>query len=561
MKQDKLKEIDHEKDLPFWIGFSFFEGIGPLRFKLLLKYFGSAQKAWQASEKQLREIGLGEKIMEKFVYYRRLFSPEKLKIGHLGMSGDTTIVLSGDILELWEEVMVDKKRKEQLEWVKKWGRYQQTVEGAVGVLTWMDELYPERLRETEASPPVIYLRSSALCQPEQWGNFLSSLWSKPAIAVVGTRKITSYGRQVTERLVSELVEAGLVIISGMALGVDGVAHRTALKSGGQTVAVLGSGVDVVYPAGNRDIYERLVGSRRSLSSRMPANTNFSFRESILGGLKETPFSEDNSELCDSLQTASPCLSGKAGGINTHNDGDSTQAQMGWREHERGLPTTPARDARLGFTESEAQMSRFAQGKIAAEAKDNTSSKKKGDFSMPLPAGGQASSFPGLVVSEFPPGTPPLPGNFPARNRIISGLSDAVLVTEAAEDSGSLITARLAAEQGKDVFAVPGPITSSLSQGTSYLIKQGAKLVSGVEDILEEMNLNRKLKAKSEKLKVEGEMSEEEKKIWRCLENEERHIDDIIRQTGLGVGKVGSILSMMALKGWVRDLGGGRWGRG
>lgn len=329
----------NQNDLPFWVGFNFFEGIGSLRFKLLLDYFGSAQKAWSASRKELIEIGLGRKLTDKFLKFRRIFDPNQIKI-------ENNLLLK-----------FPNEGQQKYFWrVQPAKQYQRLDSGPIFVLSWMDDLYPERLRQIDASPPLIYFKTYGL---DNAVKKVGKLFKKPAIAVVGTRRVTNYGRRVTEKLVQDLIAAGMVIVSGMARGVDGVAHRTALKDNGQTVAVLGSGVDVVYPFENKDVY------------------------------------------------------------------------------------------------------------------------------LSLTSGG---SFRGLVVSEFPPGFPPLPGNFPARNRIIAGLSDAVLVTEAAERSGSLITARLAAEQGKDVFAVPGPITSHFSNGSAYLIKQGAKLVSSAEDVLEEMRI-------------------------------------------------------------------------
>jgi len=206
------------------------------------------------------------------------------------------------------------------------------------VLTLSDKTYPSRLRKIPDPPAKLYLKGSDL-----------SLFNRPSIAVIGSRKNNDYGRNVTQKLVRELVENGFAIISGMARGIDTIAHEAALEAGGKTIAVLGSGIDVIYPRENGELYQMIQ----------------------------------------------------------------------------------------------------------------------------------------LVISEFPPGTKPLKENFPQRNRIVAGLANGVLVIEAAKRSGTLITARQAAEQGKDVFAVPGPITSPLSEGTAWLIKQGAKLVYSVNDILEE----------------------------------------------------------------------------
>ena len=207
-----------------------------------------------------------------------------------------------------------------------------------------DEDYPLLLKEIYDPPVVLYYKGEITPQDQS------------AIAVVGTRRMTSYGKAVTEQFTKDLVARGLTIVSGLARGVDSEAHWTALRAGGRTIAVLGGGLNKIYPPENRNLAEEIV---------------------------------------------------------------------------------------------------------------------KGH---------------GALVSEFPPNSLPLPGNFPARNRIISGLSLAVLVTEAAEDSGSLITARLALEQGREVFAVPGPITSSLSKGPIDLIKAGARPVTNADEILEDLGI-------------------------------------------------------------------------
>lgn len=215
-----------------------------------------------------------------------------------------------------------------------------------GEINWEDSLYPARLRLIDSPPEKLYYRSSLSLEE------IDSLFSRPAAAVVGSRRMSSYGRRTTEEIVKLLVKKRVVIVSGMARGVDGVAHRTAIRMRGKTVAVLGSGIDLVYPPENDDIYR--------------------------------------------------CLSEKGGGV---------------------------------------------------------------------------------VLSEFPPGTAPEGKNFPQRNRLIAGLVDFVVVVEAARKSGSLITARLAAEQGKDVFAVPGPVDSPLSAGTNWLISQGAIPLLSLTDFL------------------------------------------------------------------------------
>ncbi len=282
----------------YWLGFSLFPGIGPKRFFLLLNYFGSAQNIWQASENKLIQTGLSQKIVKRFVIYRK---------------------------------SIDLGSKEK-ELVKKKTQF----------VTYSDKLYPQYLKEISSPPIGLYVKGRL---------FLSD---KKTIAVVGTRKVTEYGKKVTLQLVKDLVASGFTIISGLARGVDGVAHKAALGNGGKTIAVLGSGVDVVYPPEHKALARAIIASNK-----------------------------------------------------------------------------------------------------------------------------------GAVISEFPMGTTPKKGHFPARNRIVSGISLGVLIIEGARKSGTKITATCAANQGREVFAVPGPIDSSLSAGPADLIKEGAKLVTGIDDILEE----------------------------------------------------------------------------
>ncbi|KKQ16143.1 MAG: protecting protein DprA protein [Candidatus Daviesbacteria bacterium GW2011_GWA1_36_8] len=163
---------------------------------------------------------------------------------------------------------------------------------------------------------------------------------------------------------------------------------------------------------------------------------------------------------------------------------------------------------------------------------------------------------GAVLSEYHPDSPHLPGNFPARNRIIAGLSLGVLVTEAAQDSGSLITARLALEQGREVFAVPGPITSTVSEGTADLIKEGARVVTKVEDILEELGIEQ-YQITNDKLQMTN-LSEMENQILKCLENETMHIDEICRQLKKPASEVSAHLIKMEIQGFIKNLGGGNY---
>jgi len=403
------REIDIARDRPYWLAFNFFEGIGPQRFRKLLLYFGSAERIWKAGEEELSQAGLATGLRHKFLLFRQWWQPQKFIFRRRQFH------YQPDIYRQFSRWLAGRERARQWNWVQRRQAYRRQTPVWLETITWLDDDYPLGLLPLESSPPLVYFRGRA--------DFLQAqFWQRPMVAIVGTRKVTAYGRQVTQQLAAGLAAAGVVVISGMARGVDSLAHEAVLARGGDTVAVLGTGVDVVYPLGNRSLYEKMA-------------TN--------GGL----------------------------------------------------------------------------------------------------------------LSEFPPGFPPLPGNFPARNRIIAGLSRLVVVTEAAQKSGSLITARLAAEQGKDVLAVPGPITSDLSQGTSYLIKQGAKLVTAVDDILGELQLA--LPA----VKVNtAAMEPQQQRIWQALADGEKYTDELVRELKLPASQLGSILSIMAIKGWLVDLGGGRWGR-
>lgn len=365
-----------QKEKECWVAFNVFEGIGPLRFKLLLDYFGSAEKAYRAPAKKLVEIGLGEKLVGRFEEFRKDFDPSSylLRVSQLGVIVKTT----------------------------------------------EDNDYPKLLKEISSSPPLIYAKLGV--RSKELGD-MSEIFEKKSVAVVGTRMPTPYGKKVTEMIIEGLVASGLIIVSGLARGIDRIAHEATINNKGLTVGVLGCGLDKVYPPEHKNLIDEIV---------------------------------------------------KSGGA---------------------------------------------------------------------------------VISELPLGTMPVRGNFPARNRIISGLSLGVIVTEAAQDSGSLITASHAAEQGREVFAVPGPITSLMSKGTSELIKKGAKLVSGVEDILEELKVESHKVIKPESLEEIKNMTDEERKILEILKIEEIGIDEIIRKTGFESGKVGSLLSLLEIKGLIKNYQG------
>lgn len=361
----------------YWLAFSAFPAIGPARFRKLLAEFRTAKSAWSGTRRHLVKI-IGEETAEKFDKFRSEF--------------------------LIEDYI--RKLKEKNVWY----------------LTLNDEDYPKLLKEIKNPPFVLY----------GLGQVPDDTWFSKSIAVVGARKTTEYGREVTKLLTTDLVLNGFTIVSGLALGVDAISHMTALDNGGKTIAVLGCGVDCCNPRENQSIYNSIVEK-------------------------------------------------------------------------------------------------------------------------------------GLVVSEFPLGMKPTQWTFPARNRIIAGLSQAVLVTEGAEDSGSLITAEFALKSGRKVFAVPGPITSSMSKGPYKLIAKGAKLVTSAKDIFDELKIsNSPLRqgfvgqAKSKISNRKGDTKEEDL-ILKLLENEALHFDEIVRRSKFNSSQLSSILSLMEIKGMVRSLDGGMFG--
>ncbi|MCA9991553.1 MAG: DNA-protecting protein DprA [Ardenticatenaceae bacterium] len=353
-------------DLKYWLGFNLVKGIGPAKLQALLDYYGHIGAAWRAQESQLRLLGFDRRTILAFQETRQ------------------TVDLDA---------------------------YQQQVEKAgLTVLTWDSEGYPAGLRQVPAAPPLLYV-AGTLTEADRW-----------AVAVVGTRRLTTYGRQITRELVTGLVHSGVTVVSGLARGIDIIAHKTALEMGGRTIAVLGSGLDAIYPPEHRTIAAQIVQN------------------------------------------------------------------------------------------------------------------------------GQ-----GALVSEYALGVQPDARNFPPRNRIISGLTLGTVVVEAGEPSGALITANFALEQNREVFAVPGNINSPASRGPNRLIQQGAKLVTRVEDILEELNLT--LVTEQVAVQLALPESAEEAALLATLTAQPTHIDDLSRETGLPAALVSSTLTLMELKGIVQQVGG------
>lgn len=352
-------------DLKYWLGFNLVKGIGPAKVQALLDYFGSLASAWQANEFELYKIGFDKRAVANLLQARH------------ELNLDTALA--------------------------------QAQQANIKLLTWDTPEYPNYLREIPNPPPLLYLKGDLLEQ-DRW-----------AVAVVGTRRLTGYGRQVTRDLVAGLVQNNITVVSGLARGIDAVAHKTAVELGGRTLAVLGSGLDAIYPADNRALAQEI-----------------------------------------------------------------TQGH-------------------------------------------------------------------GAIISEYGLGIQPEAKNFPPRNRIISGLSLGVIIVEAGERSGALITTNFALEQNREVFAVPGNINSPASQGPNKLIQEGAKLVTRVEDVLEELNLH--MVAERTAVQLVLPETAEEIALYTQLSAQPVHIDDLSRSTGLPSALVSSTLTLMELKGMVQQVGG------
>jgi len=355
-------------ELSYWIAFSRVIGIGPRRFKLLLDFFQQdVAAAWQASSATLAATGLDQKTIQSFIRQRASIIPQQ---------------------EL-----------ERLEHLR------------VRIITWKDDTYPPLLRKIEYAPPVLYICGNLTDDDRHY-----------SLGIVGTRKMSSYGRQVTEHFAQELARGKVTVVSGLAMGVDTVAHTAALDAGGRTIAVLACGLDIIYPASNFNLAKRIVES------------------------------------------------------------------------------------------------------------------------------GQ-----GALLTAFPLGVQPEAGNFPARNHIISGLSLGILVTEAPQKSGALITANSALEQGREVFAIPGNIFSPSGSGVNKLIQDGAHPVTNINDIVASLNLY--MIPQQVEAQIDLPTSTEEQTLLALLGPEPCHIDDLIRESTLTAQDVTAALTTLELKGMVKPVGG------
>lgn len=357
-------------DLKYWVALNYFQKFGFIRFNKLKKHFSDMEQAFKASRQELVKAGIEENIAEEFTIKRNEIVPDRI---------------------------MDELEKEK-----------------ISILTIDDARYSRLLKEIYNPPWLLYYK----------GNI--EINNDFTLGVVGTRKHSAYGQQVAESITRDLVNNNLTIVSGLALGIDSIAHETTIKNGGRTIAVLGTGLDrqSIYPSSNRYLFDQII------------------------------------------------LSG------------------------------------------------------------------------------------GGVISEFPSRTQPLRYNFPLRNRIISGLSLGVLVVEAREKSGALITSNLALEHNREVFAVPGSIYSETSKGPNKIIKLGAQAVTSAEDIVEALNLKQATSYIESKKIIPD--SPEEEKILEHLSHEPIHIDDLIRLTRLDTSTINSTLTIMEMKGTVRNLGGMRY---
>ena len=362
-------------------------GVGPRAATKLLERFGSADAVFHARRTELESLRLKPETVDSII--KNEFH------GKASVELDRVKEIGGDVLIL------------------------------------DDGSYPALLREIDDPPPVLYVRGD-------W----QACFDLPAVGVVGSRMCSTYGENASEMLARDLASRGICVVSGLARGIDTAAHRGAMRGHGKTVAVMGTGIDAVYPKENAGLVREILESG------------------------------------------------------------------------------------------------------------------------------------GAVVSQFPLGTPPLKDNFPYRNRIISGLSLGVLIVEASERSGSLITARLAMEQNREVMAVPGNITSGNSFGTNYLIKSGAKLVQQWQDVVAE--LPSEISAAILPPKIEGEkaetarqqpelipadMTDNESKVWGLLSGDEStHIDNLLETSGLSFGDLNSVLVAFDIRDIIRVLPGKHYAR-
>lgn len=340
-------------------------GIGSKTLKKLLKHFRSSENIWKASSTDMLNCGISEKIAQKVTEAQKDLNPDKL----------------------WEDLT-----KENIQ-----------------VISILDKKYPKNLKEIPSPPFLLYVK----------GNL--EMLNTPMLAIVGSRKFTQYGKQVAYSFAKELAAMGITVVSGMALGIDAIAHQGALDTKGNTIGILGNSLD---------------------DASIAPRTNFNLSQKITNS--------------------------------------------------------------------------------------------------------------GALISEYPPITKASPNTFPARNRIMAGLTDGTIVVEAAQKSGTLITANLALDFNREVFAVPGPIHSPQSEGTHYLIKNGAKITTSVSDILEELNFT--LKQSQNQPKENKNLTDTQKIIYNNLLNEPVQIEKLARITSLNMAQLNQDLMLMEVQGIIKNIG-------
>ncbi len=375
-KDIDLERLFNDDEIAHWLAFDHaIDGIGLARVKLLFERFESLKAAWEAEPEDLQSVRLmSPDVLGKFLEARRKVEPEKL--------------------------------------------LHQLKRAGVGAIPFYHPDYPYLLRQINDPPMILYVK----------GHLRFDHWQAP-LAVVGSRKPTSYGKGIARELARDLARQGVTVISGMAYGIDSLAHWGALDAGGKTVAVLGCGPDVCYPPTNRPLYERLI---------------------------------------EAEQTA--------------------------------------------------------------------------------------------VISEFFPGTKPEAWQFPARNRIISGLSKGVIVVEADQESGALITANIAFEQFREVFSIPGRIDSRMSRGTNSLIRDTkAHLIRDYRDVMEDLNWAVSA-APANEIACVVELFGREKEILDLLSPEPIHFDHLCQKTGMAVGELSATLTVLELAGVITRQGGDWYSR-
>jgi DNA processing protein len=360
-RQYAIGSPEVESETAFWLAISRVPYIGPARIERLLQTFGSLSVAWSAPTDELR-VALEPRSLSELLAARSRIDPAA-ELDRLGRSG-------------------------------------------IRAFHPGHPSYPRLLAEISGRPSLLYVRGELAAVDDT------------SVAIVGTRRATPYGRQAAERIAAELAQAGITVVSGLARGVDAVAHRAALEAGGRTIAVLGSGPDVIYPAEHHRLAEQILES-------------------------------------------------------------------------------------------------------------------------------------GAILSEFPPGAKPDAQNFPARNRIVSGMTLGTLIIEAPARSGALITASFAGDQGREVFVIPGSIFAQTSEGTNALLRDGARLVRGGADILEDLGFGGGGPIVTQ---TQLSLGEDERRLFEALGKEARHIDELADEAGLSAGATSALLLTMELKGLVRNHG-------